>query len=137
MSDNAYAPDKILAHPETLKVLREGGHPYPLHLHLILSDLCNLDCPGCFLPGTMVLTSEGYAPIEEIEEGERVFSHDGKLHAVVEVNGGLTLRASSGLPLPRSRGSDTDSRGRSDRWPAPGSVGDRADAKMAGLPPTI
>jgi MoaA/NifB/PqqE/SkfB family radical SAM enzyme len=47
MSDNAYAPDKILAHPETLKVLREGGHPYPLHLHLILSDLCNLDCPGC------------------------------------------------------------------------------------------
>jgi len=47
MSRDAYAPDKILAHPETLKVLREGGHPYPLHLHLILSDLCNLDCPGC------------------------------------------------------------------------------------------
>lgn len=47
MSNAAYAPDKILYHRDTLEVLREGGTCYPLHLHLIISDLCNLDCPGC------------------------------------------------------------------------------------------
>ncbi len=47
MSAHAYAPDKILYHRNTLRVLREGGNSYPLHLHLIISDLCNLDCGGC------------------------------------------------------------------------------------------
>lgn len=47
MSTGAYAPDKALAHPDRLAQLRAGGHPFPVHLHLILSDLCNLDCPGC------------------------------------------------------------------------------------------
>lgn len=47
MSNGAYSPDKAAAHPERLKLLREGGNPYPVHLHLIVADLCNLDCPGC------------------------------------------------------------------------------------------
>jgi MoaA/NifB/PqqE/SkfB family radical SAM enzyme len=46
-STGAYSPDKAAAHPDRLKILREGGNPYPVHLHLIISDLCNLDCPGC------------------------------------------------------------------------------------------
>lgn len=46
-SSGAYAPNKILAHPDRLKVLRAGGRPYPVHLHLIISDLCNLSCRGC------------------------------------------------------------------------------------------
>lgn len=47
MSNGAYSADKAAAHPDRLRVLREGGHPYPVHLHLIIADLCNLACPGC------------------------------------------------------------------------------------------
>lgn len=47
MSNGAYSPDKAAAHPSRLLTLREGGHPYPVHLHLIIADLCNLACPGC------------------------------------------------------------------------------------------
>lgn len=82
MSTGAYAPDKALAFPKQLKAIKEGWQPYPIHLHLIISDLCNLDCPGCFPSGTMVLTADGYEPIERLEEGQRVFAHDGKLHAI-------------------------------------------------------
>lgn len=84
MSSLAYAPDKALFHQTRLHVLRDGGHVFPVHLHLIISDLCNLDCPGCFPPGVLVQTSEGYLPIEEVEEGMRVFGHDGKLHVVTK-----------------------------------------------------
>lgn len=44
---NVYASDKAAAFPDRLLTLREGSIPYPVHLHLIVSDLCNLDCPGC------------------------------------------------------------------------------------------
>jgi sulfatase maturation enzyme AslB (radical SAM superfamily) len=44
---NVYAADKAAAFPDRLLTLREGKIPYPVHLHLIVSDLCNLDCPGC------------------------------------------------------------------------------------------
>lgn len=47
MSTGAYAADKCLAHPESLRKLRAGEFPYPRHLHLIPSDYCNLSCPGC------------------------------------------------------------------------------------------
>lgn len=47
MSNGAYSASKAAAHPDRLTALREGGNPYPVHLHLILSDLCNLACPGC------------------------------------------------------------------------------------------
>lgn len=47
MSTGAYAADKAAFHQDRLKILREHGHPYPVHLQLIVSDLCNLDCPTC------------------------------------------------------------------------------------------
>lgn len=47
VSTGVYSPDKALAHPGRLNVLRAGGQPYPVHVHLILSDLCNLSCPKC------------------------------------------------------------------------------------------
>lgn len=46
-STAAYAPDKALSHPDRLGGLKRGALVYPAHLHLILSDLCNLNCPGC------------------------------------------------------------------------------------------
>jgi radical SAM protein with 4Fe4S-binding SPASM domain len=47
MSDGAYAPDKAAAFPDRIEALRRGEQIAPVHLHLILSDLCNLDCPLC------------------------------------------------------------------------------------------
>jgi len=47
MSNGLYSPDKAAAHPERLAALRTGANPYPVHVHLIVSDLCNLDCGGC------------------------------------------------------------------------------------------
>ncbi len=47
MSNGAYSPSKILAHPDRLADLRDGRTPYPVHLHLIISDLCDLGCPLC------------------------------------------------------------------------------------------
>lgn len=47
MSTGAYAADKALAWPDRLQTLRSGGQPYPVHLHLCISDLCDLDCPTC------------------------------------------------------------------------------------------
>lgn len=47
MSRDVYAADKVRAYPERLRALQAGRDIYPVHLHLILSDLCNLDCPGC------------------------------------------------------------------------------------------
>ena len=37
----------------------------------------------CFTADTPVLTSEGYKPIVDVKVGDRVVSHDGKLHNVV------------------------------------------------------
>ena len=47
MSTGAYSPSKALAYLDRIRALREGKPIYPVHLHLILSDLCNLACPGC------------------------------------------------------------------------------------------
>lgn len=47
MSSGAYADDKALVHRDRLEALKRGEQPYPVHLHLIISDLCDLDCPGC------------------------------------------------------------------------------------------
>jgi MoaA/NifB/PqqE/SkfB family radical SAM enzyme len=47
MSTGAYSPSKALAWPDRLQALRDGKQPYPVHLHFIISDTCDLDCPQC------------------------------------------------------------------------------------------
>lgn len=44
---NAYASDKILAHLPVIQQLRNGEQPNPVHVQMILSDLCNQDCGFC------------------------------------------------------------------------------------------
>jgi MoaA/NifB/PqqE/SkfB family radical SAM enzyme len=53
MSNGAYAADKALCFPDRIEALKRGEHPSPVHLHIIVSDQCNLTCPGCAyrLPG--------------------------------------------------------------------------------------
>lgn len=84
MSSGAYADDKALFYRERLQALREGKPIRPVHLHLIPSDYCQLACPGCFPPGTLVLTANGYEPIERVEVGMRVVTDDGSLHTVLK-----------------------------------------------------
>lgn len=47
MSTGAYSPSKALAWPDRITALKNGEQPYPVHLHLIISDTCDLDCPQC------------------------------------------------------------------------------------------
>ncbi len=42
-----YSPLKVFHHQDRLKILRDGGQPNPTQLQLIISDLCNHDCPWC------------------------------------------------------------------------------------------
>jgi len=47
VSTGAYADDKALYWRERMNDLRAGKPIYPVHLHLIPSDFCQLGCPGC------------------------------------------------------------------------------------------
>lgn len=42
-----YSPLKIFHHRKQLDVIRDGGQPNPLHVQIILSDLCNQSCHFC------------------------------------------------------------------------------------------
>lgn len=79
MSTGAYSPDKALAWPDRVEALRRGEQPYPVHVQIILSDLCNLDCPQCFVPGTLISRANGRtipSRIEEVVKGDKIFSGD-------------------------------------------------------------
>lgn len=47
MSTSPYAADKVLYHLERLQALRNGRPMAPIHVQLIISDLCNQDCTFC------------------------------------------------------------------------------------------
>jgi len=44
---NPYASNKAILHMDRLLAIRSGDQPAPVHLHFIISDLCNQDCPWC------------------------------------------------------------------------------------------
>lgn len=47
-SDNEeYSPFKAAWHLDRIEALRRGEHVAPVHVHFILSDLCNQDCDWC------------------------------------------------------------------------------------------
>lgn len=75
---------KAAWHIDRIKAMRDGGQAVPVSLQLILSDYCNHDCYFCFPAGTLILTEDGYEPIESVEEGQRVFSHNGVLKPVLK-----------------------------------------------------
>lgn len=43
----AYSPFKIVHHMDRLEILKNGGQPNPVHVQLIISDLCNENCRFC------------------------------------------------------------------------------------------
>lgn len=86
MSTGAYSPDKALAWTDRLEALRRGEQPYPVHVQIILSDLCNLDCPQCFPFGTRISTPDGPRLIEKIDVGDIVYDGTGHPTRVTEVH---------------------------------------------------
>jgi MoaA/NifB/PqqE/SkfB family radical SAM enzyme len=58
---DAYSQLKPLHHPERLEELRAGISPAPVHVQLILSDLCNQDCYFCAYRMSGGLSTELFA----------------------------------------------------------------------------
>lgn len=84
MSD-IYSNSKHGVHLASLLALRQGRKPFPVHVQLILSDLCNQNCSFCLLPGSNVLTFSGEeVAIESIQAGDKLRGPDGKSNTVIK-----------------------------------------------------
>lgn len=58
MSASLYSQQKAAYHQDRLVQIGEGRTPPPVHLHFILSDLCNQDCSFCAYRMSSGLSSE-------------------------------------------------------------------------------
>jgi Fe-coproporphyrin III synthase len=63
-SRDLYSQLKPAWHPQALEVLRQGGTPRPIHVQLILSDLCNQDCHFCAYRMSAGLSNELFGTAE-------------------------------------------------------------------------
>lgn len=79
---NAYSPLKVFHHQDRILKMKLGRQVVPVQVQLIISDFCNQDCSWCFPPETLVLHEDGYIPIEDVEEGMRIFDGSGNLQYV-------------------------------------------------------
>lgn len=108
MTADLYSQAKPIYWLDRLADLRAGRKPVPVHVQLILSDLCNHDC----LPaGSMVECPGGLRPIETIRAGDVVTGPDGNPVRVREardrladdlyeiVSGGRTVRCTGNHPV--------------------------------------
>lgn len=95
------SPDIAINHDETALAMHAINHPETLH---IVEDVWSVDprqavggrpvgllwaSPDCFPAGTLVLTAEGYRPIEEVEVGDAVLTHRCRWRAVTETSKAL------------------------------------------------
>lgn len=69
-SPDVYSALKVLHHPERLAELRAGRQPVPTQVHLVISDLCNQDCPWCSYRSENYPSSKLFAIVDETT-GER------------------------------------------------------------------
>lgn len=63
---NIYSQTKAMWHPDQIKALREGRRPIPVHVQLILSDLCNQDCHFCAYRMSAGLSNELFVGDSEL-----------------------------------------------------------------------
>lgn len=85
MIKEEYSPYKIIHNFDKLIELKNGKQPNPLQVQIIPSNTCNNSCSFCFPPDTLVLTEDGYLPIQDIDGSLRVFDGEGKLQVVNDV----------------------------------------------------
>jgi len=116
MGQTLYSQLKPAWHPDTLAVLREGRIPPPVHVQLILSDLCNQDCSFCLTEDAIVHTLQGDKSIAAIRQGDWLWGPDGQMVQVMETSaryadeiieievGGRVLKATPEHPILTSEG---------------------------------
>ena len=92
-------------------VMHMANHPLSIHFHKDVWEVppqsavngAKLDLlhasPDCFPAGTLILTSTGYRPVEQVQEGELVLTHQGRWRAVTS-----TMRSQKRLRTIRGYG---------------------------------
>lgn len=76
---NPYAADKGLWYGGRIEDLRSGSHPSPVHVQLILSDLCNQSCHFCLDGETRVRMADPAlmpTPIKDVRVGDMILGPD-------------------------------------------------------------
>lgn len=59
-------------------------YPSPNLVDLKITDFCSLGCHFCAIPGSLVATSVGHKPIQDVMKGDRVVSYDVETSSFVE-----------------------------------------------------
>lgn len=67
--NEAYATDKLAAHPEIFKRYKETGVGQLITIHLMPQNVCNHSCSFCLVEGTVILT-RGEVPIQDVLVGD-------------------------------------------------------------------
>lgn len=80
-----YGADKVLAHFDRLAIIGQGRPVAPVHVQLIISDLCNQDCSFCLLGDTRIDTNYGSIPISEVTTEMSVVLPSGQLNKIEKV----------------------------------------------------
>jgi len=65
-SSNLYSQLKSAWHPDRIEAFRAGQTPVPIHVQLILSDLCNQDCHFCAYRMSAGLSNELFVGDSEV-----------------------------------------------------------------------
>lgn len=71
-----------LAGPQIVQRIQELYHRY--------QGIFLVENNSCFVPGTRVLTKQGYKPIERVEVGDLVWTHQGRWRPVTELHQGYS-----------------------------------------------
>lgn len=90
-SQDLYSQLKPAWHPEALDVLRRGQMPRPIHVQLILSDLCNQDCHFCAYRMSAGLSNELFGTAETHNPNRKIPT--AKALEIVEDCGAMGVKA--------------------------------------------
>lgn len=64
MKQNPYSANKLIYHPEKLLQIRNNEQPLPVHVLIVISDLCNQDCHFCAYRMSGYINNEVFSIIQ-------------------------------------------------------------------------
>ena len=118
MPASIYSQDKVLWHTDRIDAFRKGDTPKPIHVQLILSDLCNQDCHFCAYrmsagfstelfgtakthnPNRKIPTSKAYEILEDCKElGVKAIQFTGGGEPTVHPAHGLLFQCAQDLGM--------------------------------------
>lgn len=91
MQNQAYSQLKPAWHLDSVRALREGRSPVPVHVQLVLSDLCNHDCSFCAYRMSSGLSSELFVTPETHNPNRRI--ETAKAEAIIRECAELGVKA--------------------------------------------